>query len=53
MLGTINWPILVSLLVGSLPGVLLGGHVSIKVPDMVLRISLATILVVVGGRLVM
>ncbi len=53
MLGSINWPILVSLLVGSLPGVFLGGHISIRVPDAVLRFSLAAILVVVGSRLVM
>ncbi len=53
MLGSINWPILVALLVGSLPGVFLGGHISIRVPDVVLRFSLATILIVVGGRLVM
>ena len=53
ILGTINWPILVSLLVGSLPGVFLGGHISIRVPDVVLRFSLATILIVVASRLVM
>jgi uncharacterized membrane protein YfcA len=52
-LGSINWPILVSLLVGSLPGVVLGGHFSVRVPDVVLRFSLAAILVVVGSRLVM
>jgi len=52
-LGTINWPILASLLVGSLPGVFLGGHVSIRLPDAVLRFSLAAILAVVASRLVM
>jgi uncharacterized membrane protein YfcA len=53
ILGSTNWPILVSLVVGSLPGVLLGGQVSVKVPDTVLRFALATILVVVVGRLVL
>jgi uncharacterized protein len=53
ILGSIDWPILVSLLAGSLPGVLLGGHVSVRLPDVVLRYSLAAILVVVASRLVM
>ena len=53
ILGSTNWPILVSLLVGSIPGVLLGGQVSVKVPETVLRLALAIILVVVVGRLVL
>jgi uncharacterized membrane protein YfcA len=53
ILGSTNWPILLSLLVGSIPGVLLGGQVSVKVPDTVLRFALATILIVVVGRLVL
>jgi uncharacterized membrane protein YfcA len=53
ILGSTNWPILISLLVGSIPGVLLGGQVSVKVPDTVLRFALATILIVVVSRLVL
>ncbi len=53
ILGSTNWPILLSLLVGSIPGVLLGGQLSVKVPDTVLRFALATILIVVVGRLVL
>ena len=53
ILGSTNWPILLSLLLGSLPGVLLGGQVSVKVPETALRFALATILVVVVGRLVL
>jgi uncharacterized membrane protein YfcA len=53
ILGSTNWPILFSLLLGSLPGVLLGGQVSVKVPETALRFALATILVVVVGRLVL
>ncbi|HEX3065772.1 MAG TPA: sulfite exporter TauE/SafE family protein [Dongiaceae bacterium] len=53
ILGSTNWPILLSLLVGSIPGVLLGGQLSVKVPDAVLRFALATILIVVVGRLVL
>jgi uncharacterized membrane protein YfcA len=53
ILGSTNWPILLSLLVGSIPGVLLGGQLSVKVPDAVLRFALATILIVVVSRLVL
>jgi uncharacterized membrane protein YfcA len=53
ILGSVNWPILFSLIVGSLPGVFLGGHISIRIPDVVLRFLLAAILIVVASRLVM
>jgi uncharacterized membrane protein YfcA len=53
ILGSTNWTILLSLVVGSIPGVLLGGQVSVKVPETVLRFALAIILVVVVGRLVL
>jgi uncharacterized protein len=53
MLGTVDWRILVALLIGSLPGVFLGGHVSVRIPDTALRLVLATILVVVAGRLLL
>ena len=51
MLGGIDWPLLAALLVGSLPGIVLGSYVSTRVPDAVLRITLAITLSVVGGRL--
>jgi uncharacterized membrane protein YfcA len=53
ILGSVDWRILMSLLVGSLPGVILGGHVSVRVPDTVLRILLAMILTIVACRLVL
>jgi uncharacterized membrane protein YfcA len=53
MLGSIDWHILFSRLVGSLPGVFLGGHASIRMPDMVLRLLLATILIIVAGKLIL
>jgi len=40
------------LLVGSIPGVLLGANMSIKVPDRALRIGFATILFLSGLRLI-
>jgi uncharacterized protein len=53
LLGSVDWHILVSLLVGSLPGVFLGGHASVRMPDMVLRLLLATILIIVAGKLIL
>ncbi len=51
-MGTVDFVMLGSLLVGSLPGISLGSHVSSKVPDYILRPSLACMLFLVGGRLV-
>jgi uncharacterized membrane protein YfcA len=51
-LGSVNWPLLISLLCGSLPGIVLGSHIATRVPDRVLRITLASVLTVVGARLV-
>jgi uncharacterized protein len=53
VLGSINWDLLASLLAGSLPGILLGSLVAVRVPETVLRFSLATTLVLVAGRLVL
>lgn len=51
-LGTLDLPMLASLLCGSIPGIILGSYISARVPDWVLRPILATVLVIVGGRLV-
>jgi uncharacterized membrane protein YfcA len=51
-LGSLDWPLLTSLLIGSVPGIILGSYISAHVPDAVLRPILATTLMVVGGRLV-
>jgi len=51
-LGSVNWPLLLSLLCGSLPGIVLGSHISTRVPDVVLRMTLAAVLSVVSARLV-
>ncbi len=50
-LGSVDWPLLTSLLTGSVPGIILGSYLSAHVPDAVLRPILATTLMVVGGRL--
>jgi uncharacterized membrane protein YfcA len=52
-LGTVDWGLLGSLLVGSLPGIWLGSTLSSRVPDRLLRSGLASLLVVIGGKLVL
>jgi hypothetical protein len=52
VLGSVDWNLLVSLIIGSLPGIWLGSHISTKVPDRVLRPILATMLVLVGAKLI-
>jgi uncharacterized protein len=52
MLGSVNVPMLVSLLIGSIPGIVLGSLFAVRVPDAVLRPVLAATLAVVGGTLV-
>ncbi|MGB9149922.1 MAG: sulfite exporter TauE/SafE family protein [Burkholderiales bacterium] len=51
-LGTVNWVLLASLLVGSLPGIWIGSHLSSRVPEKWLRTALATMLLVIGGKFV-
>jgi uncharacterized membrane protein YfcA len=52
MLGSVNWQLLASLLVGSLPGIYIGSHLSSRVPEKILRPMLAFMLVLVGGKLI-
>ncbi|WP_332670429.1 sulfite exporter TauE/SafE family protein [Aromatoleum sp.] len=52
MLGSVDWFLLGSLLIGSLPGIWVGSHISTRVPDRVLRPILATMLVLVGAKLI-
>jgi uncharacterized membrane protein YfcA len=51
MLGSIDWQVLASLLVGSLPGIVIGGHISVRIPDRVLRLLLAAVLLLVAVKL--
>ncbi len=50
-LGSVNWPVLGSLLVGSLPGIVLASQLASRAPDKVLRPIMAAVLVLVGLRL--
>ena len=51
-LGSINWPVLAALLIGSLPGIAVGSLASTRVPETTLRAVLAAVLFLVGARLV-
>lgn len=51
-LGTVNWSMLAALLVGSLPAITLGAAVAHRLPDRALRIGLAVMLLLLGGRLI-
>lgn len=53
VLGTVDLVLLGSLLLGSLPGIYIGSHLSAKVPEKVLRPILATMLLIIGTRLVL
>jgi uncharacterized membrane protein YfcA len=52
LLGSVDWTLLGSLLLGSLPGIFIGSHISAKVPERVLRPILASLLVIIGGKLI-
>jgi hypothetical protein len=49
--GAIDWPLMGVLLMGSLPGILLGSYCANRVPETALRLVLATTLIVIAGNL--
>jgi hypothetical protein len=51
LMGGVNWLLLFSLLIGSLPGIAIGSHLAARVPDRFLRPVLATMMAVVGVKL--
>ncbi len=50
-LGVVNFPILGSLLVGSIPGIVLGSYTARFAPDAVLKYGLGAVLAVVGVKM--
>lgn len=50
-LGTVDYPLLGTLLIGSIPGIWIGSHLSAKVAEHWIRLILALILVYVGQKL--
>jgi uncharacterized protein len=50
-MGSVNFALLASLLIGSIPGIAIGSHLASRVPDRVLRPLLAGTLALIGVRL--
>lgn len=50
-LGSVNWGLLSTLLIGSVPGIVIGSYLATRAQDTVVRVTLASVLVVVGIRL--
>jgi hypothetical protein len=51
MMGSVDWYVILSLLVGSLPGIFLGSYFAIRIPERALRLILASTLFVVASRI--
>ncbi len=51
-LGTVDFHLLGSLLIGSLPGIFFGSRIGSKIPEKMLRGILACMLILVGGKLI-
>ena len=49
---TIQWPVVVSLLLGGLPGVWLGSRLSVGIPETAVRVGISVVLVITGASLV-
>lgn len=52
-MGNVNFALLGSLLLGSMPGIWIGSHLSAKIPEKVLRPILATVLMLIGFKFVL
>jgi len=50
-LGSINWGLLSTLLIGAVPGIILGSYLATRTRDAVVRFALASVLLIVGLRL--
>jgi uncharacterized protein len=51
LLGAVDLPVFASLIIGSVPGILLGSYAAIRTPERMLRLVLAGTLVVVATKL--
>jgi uncharacterized membrane protein YfcA len=51
MMGSVDWHIIASLLVGSLPGIFVGSYFATRIPERALQLVLATTLFVVASRI--
>jgi uncharacterized membrane protein YfcA len=51
VMGSTDWQLLGVLLIGSLPGIVIGSYCAVRVPETALRLMLAAILILVAGKL--
>ena len=51
-IGSVDWPLLIKLLAGSLPGIWLGSRIVLKTPDRVIRSVLSVLLAYAGIKLI-
>ncbi|HEY8213784.1 MAG TPA: sulfite exporter TauE/SafE family protein [Methylocystis sp.] len=51
LMGGVDWFLLLSLLIGSIPGIAVGAHFAARVPDRYLRPALASVMALVGIKL--
>ena len=52
-MGNVDFALLGSLLIGSIPGIWVGSHLSAKIPEKVLRPALASVLMLIGFKFVL
>jgi uncharacterized membrane protein YfcA len=50
-LGSVDWALMGVLLIGSLPGIVIGSYCAVRVPETVLRLVLASVLILVASKL--
>ena len=50
-LGSVDWSLMGVLLMGSLPGIIIGSYSALRVPERVLRVTLAVVLLLVAGKI--
>jgi uncharacterized membrane protein YfcA len=53
LMGNVQFGLLANMLIGSIPGILLGSHLSHRIPEGVLRPVIALALFLVGGKLIL
>jgi uncharacterized protein len=51
ILGSVDWRLMGVLLLGSLPGIIIGSYCAVRVPQTVVRVALASVLIVVAGKI--
>jgi uncharacterized protein len=52
LIGSVDWPIVGALLLGSLPGIYVGSHLASRISERFLLPALASMLVLIGERLI-